>query len=83
MQSQIDTLTPAGIDVIAVRDKPRFNEDIFECEERTSAPWERCSRDLQDALSQENPALSFGGPDEGVFTVDFTDYLCPEGHVAR
>lgn len=79
LQGQIDTLTSAGIDVIAVRDNPRFTEDIFECVERASTPWERCSRSVQDALAQENPALSFGGPEEGVFSVDFTDYLCPEG----
>jgi len=77
-----DELTANGIQVIAVRDNPRFDFDMYECalEESEIAP-------DADAASCDVPEPGFAvGEDlddlaavDGVTAVDFRPWLCPDG----
>ncbi|WP_447647855.1 acyltransferase family protein [Microbacterium forte] len=77
-----EELTANGIQVIAVRDNPRFDFDMYECvsEDSEVVPG-------ADAASCDVPELAFvDGEDfddltaaDGVIAVDFRPWLCPEG----
>ncbi|MFC4556043.1 acyltransferase family protein [Georgenia faecalis] len=68
-------LTDAGIEVIGVRDNPRFTFDMYACVEDAGA--EQCAVPLDQALAPVNPAADLGL--DGFHAIDLTDRLCPEG----
>lgn len=67
----------AGIQVLAVRDNPRFTFDIFACVQEKGAS--ECSYPLDAKLNPVSPAhqLTAGAPN--LAFVDMTDMICPEG----
>lgn len=70
-------LTRVGIDVIAVRDNPRFSDNRYECALELGADADECRVALEDALAAENPLDAVASID-GVHTVDLTPYICPD-----
>lgn len=70
----IDRLVNAGIDVLGVRDNPRFDFDMFECV--TSEDPDECVAPRSGSLADENPALSLER--EGLHLIDLTPWICPE-----
>ncbi|MEV7609477.1 acyltransferase family protein [Microbacterium sp. NPDC089320] len=78
----VDELTANGIQVIAVRDNPRFDFDMYECvlAESDAGPG-------ADAASCDVPELAFADEDDfadltsddGVIAVDYRPWLCPDG----
>ena len=69
-----------GIPVIAVRDNPRFSENMYECvvEARSAGrSSDECDVAEASALAEENPALAL--EDTAAALVDFTPWLCPDG----
>lgn len=78
----VDAFTAQGIEVIAVRDTPRFDFDMYECAIAASdvAPGtdaENCSvADIGLESAEELDALS---AKDGVTLVDFRPWLCPDG----
>ncbi|WP_257513270.1 acyltransferase family protein [Microbacterium sp. zg.Y909] len=73
----IERLRQSGAPVLALRDNPRFDEDMFVCVEDNGRDDPVCSRDLADVMSAVNPASRLA--DEGVAVADLTAYLCPNG----
>lgn len=71
-------LSDAGIDVIAVRDNPRFSESRYDCAYVNGADHDVCRTDLVDALAEESPLDQVSWMD-GVHPVDLTAYICPDG----
>lgn len=73
----VDRLTAAGIEVIAVRDNPRFTFDPYLCmsEHGRSAPQCMVAADL--LFAERNPAEALAG--DGVVVVDLSAEICPEG----
>lgn len=77
-----DELTASGIQVIAVRDNPRFDFDMYECalEESEVAPGAAAvSCDVPEpgfAIGEDLDDLAAA---EGVIAVDFRPWLCPDG----
>jgi len=71
-------LVDEGIAVLAVRDNPRFSYDVYECAFLSDAPLEECGTTAEAALAAVNPLTRVGGID-GVYLVDFTDQICPDG----
>ncbi|MBS1906039.1 MAG: acyltransferase [Actinobacteria bacterium] len=67
----ISALLDAGISVIAVRDNPRFDFDMYSCVARG----EDCSVPAGQILASENPATTL---DKRVTLVDYTPWLCPD-----
>lgn len=78
----VDFLTAQGIEVIAVRDNPRFEFDMYECaiaksEVATGTDIESCSAaDIGLKSADELDALA---AKDGVTLVDFRRWFCPEG----
>ncbi len=78
----VDALTARGIEVIAVRDTPRFDFDMYECAVAASevdpgTDVESCSvTDIDLESAEELDALS---AKDGVTLIDFRPWLCPDG----
>ncbi|GAA1628707.1 acyltransferase family protein [Georgenia ruanii] len=70
----VTEMTGLGIDVLGVRDNPRFAVDMYECVEQRGA--DPCEVDLDRALAPVSPAEALSGI-PGFFPVDLTDRLCP------
>ncbi|MGX1791352.1 acyltransferase family protein [Microbacterium sp. NPDC055312] len=78
----IDALTTQGIEVIAVRDNPRFDFNMYECalEESDAAPGEGvepCS--VPEVALESRESLEGLAETPGVTLVDFRPWLCPDG----
>ncbi len=68
----VDEFASAGVAVIAVRDNPRSQTDLYQCAlDRLD-----CDRDVGAALAATNPIDSLG---DRVIPVDFTPWVCPQG----
>ncbi|MFJ4044818.1 acyltransferase family protein [Microbacterium sp. NPDC089987] len=82
IENVVDALTAEGIEVIAVRDNPRFDFDMYECAitESEAPPGARvkpCSvADIGLAAPDQLDALAAR---RGVTLVDFRPWLCPDG----
>ncbi len=66
-----------GVDVVAVRDTPRFSFDVADCVDRGG----RCAQDRAYTMAESSPlaaAAEAGDLPGNVRTVDLTDYLCGE-----
>lgn len=68
------TLTGAGIDVMAVRDNPRFEFDMYECELVGEASCDVVDQGLADEVAFEEFTER-----DGIVAVDFRHWLCPSG----
>ncbi|GAB6857066.1 acyltransferase family protein [Microbacterium xylanilyticum] len=68
----VDEFQAAGIAVIAVRDNPRSQSDLYQCAlDRLD-----CDRAVGSALAASNPVDGLG---DRVIPVDFTPWICPQG----
>ncbi|MCQ1985337.1 acyltransferase family protein [Arthrobacter sp. zg-Y844] len=67
-----ERLSDAGIEVVGLRDNPRFSFDMQVCAE-VNGP-EDCTVPLQ--LSPDFPPAEYAG---GTSFIDFSDLICPEG----
>jgi len=76
----VTSIADSGSQVLLVRDNPRFSFDMYGCLEAAADP-ASCSRPASRVLASENPASSLFDEDR-VYTLDLTDYLCPDGRCA-
>lgn len=85
----VQALLDRGIDVLAVRDAPRWEVDQYQCAEAAiedgGTPLEAdaaCGADAADKLAPENPAAPLAeldGADAAVTLLDLTPQICPDG----
>ncbi|MFJ6653194.1 acyltransferase family protein [Microbacterium sp. NPDC091313] len=73
--ASVDRLTDAGIDVIAVRDNPRFTFNMFECAVEADDVAD-CAVPRSASLAEDNPAGALAG--DGVHLIDLTPWICPD-----
>jgi len=88
-EGAVQTLLDRGIDVLAMRDTPRWEHDQYACAEAViegggtpADADDACGADLADKLAPENPAAPLAtltGPDAGVTVLDLTPEICPGG----
>jgi peptidoglycan/LPS O-acetylase OafA/YrhL len=71
-------LVDEGIDVIAVRDNPRFGFNVYECAIEAVDALDDCSVALRTVQPASNPLDAIGWMD-GVYLVDLTEAICPGG----
>lgn len=71
----VESLNAAGIDVIAVRDNPRFAFDPYLCMSEHGRDAPQCRVAEGDVLADENPAAALRG--DGVVVIDLTEAICP------
>ena len=79
LDTGIDPLTERGIRVVALRDNPRFNYDMFECVEVFGQGHPRCNPSRSVLLEEDDPLLEFSAVRPDVTSVDFSDLYCPDG----
>lgn len=75
-ESAVRTIGAAGIDVIGVRDNPRFVGNMASCVAKSGA--EDCAVQQSEHLAATNPAESLNRID-GAHMIDLTDQLCKDG----
>lgn len=68
----VDEFDSAGIRVVAVRDNPRSQKDLYQC----ALDRMPCDRSASAVLAAANPAEALEGR---ATLVDFTPWICPEG----
>ena len=71
----LDRMGAAGIDVVGVRDNPRFPFDMYSCVAAATDPSE-CAMPRAASLAEDNPATVLEGG--GVQLVDLTPWICPD-----
>ena len=74
MDRTIDRILSAGIDVIGLRDNPRFTFDMFECVQEGDP--DACAVARSASLASVNPAEALER--DGLHLVDLTDLICPQ-----
>ena len=71
----VDRMETAGIDVLAMRDNPRFAFDMFRCVVYAADPLD-CAVPRSSSLADKNPAEALARP--GVSLLDLTPWICPD-----
>ncbi|MGP9538464.1 acyltransferase family protein [Brachybacterium sp. AOP43-C2-M15] len=87
MVNAVEELTARGIDVISVRDNPRWEQDQYACAEDViegggtpADADEACGADRADKLAPESPAADLVPAEGGgsLTLLDLSDRICPE-----
>ena len=81
LDETVRRLTEAGVQVIGLRDNPRFEYNIYECAQKAGADKSSCARPASDKYAAENPAKEVFDKyrDQGAVMVDLKDVYCPDG----
>ena len=69
----------AGIDVIGIRDNPRFTFNMPECVQRNGADATECSVPLAESLADPSPLDGYRGKLERLHLMDLSDFICARG----
>lgn len=80
LEDQVKTLTDAGINVVALRDNPRYNYDVYECAQINRSDAQSCGAPSIEKVAEVNPALSLSVGNPRVYQADLTEYYCPNGY---
>lgn len=68
--------TERHVDVVAIRDNPRFNFNIAECAAEKGSASPDCVRAQRDVLAAKSPLSALRGKIPGLSIVDMTDLIC-------
>ncbi|MBE0010126.1 MULTISPECIES: acyltransferase family protein [unclassified Arthrobacter] len=77
-QAGIQPFLNEGIEVISIRDNPRFPFNMFECAEVEGIDAAQCNPDREEVLLPENPADLIATSEPLFHSVDLTDRICTE-----
>jgi peptidoglycan/LPS O-acetylase OafA/YrhL len=87
MANAVEVLTARGIDVLSIRDNPRWEENAYECaeavitEEGTAEEAdEACGADASAKYAPEDPAAGLVAAEGGgsLTSLDFSPLICPD-----
>jgi hypothetical protein len=78
-EDTVKVLTGKGIDVIAVRDNPRFDFNMADCVAVKGQHSPDCNPGEAQLLAPENPLASLQGKYPGLSILDMTDLICNGG----
>lgn len=67
-----------GIQVVAMRDNPRFTFNMAECVISNGSKAPQCNPALDTLLADTSPFDAVQDPPAGLFMLDMTDYICGE-----
>lgn len=71
--------TEAGIEVVGIRDNPRFTFNMPECVQRHGADAPECNPSLEESLVDPSPLENYRGQLEGLHLMDMSDFICARG----
>ena len=72
-------LQAAGIQVVGIRDTPRFAFDMIACIQEEGVTGARCNTIVEDKLAAVSPVVELGAQVPGTVFMDLTDQVCPGG----
>lgn len=75
----IQPFTEAGIEVVGVRDNPRFDQNMPECVQKNGPDDPECNAPLQESLAASSPLDAYRGKVPGLHLVDLSDFICAAG----
>lgn len=75
----IRPFTEAGMDVVGVRDNPRFSINMPECVQKHGADAPECNAPLKESLAESSPLDSYRGQVAGLHLMDLSDFICAGG----
>ncbi|MFI2562972.1 acyltransferase family protein [Paenarthrobacter sp. NPDC018779] len=75
----IKPFTDAGIDVVGVRDNPRFSINMPECVQKKGPDSPDCNAPLEESLAAYSPLDDYVGKVDRLFLMDMSDFICEQG----
>lgn len=78
----VEPFQEQGIQVVSVRDNPRWERDMYECVDLYGESSPLCSDSAEDALGGQEIVDQWGDSNPEVPLVDLTDLYCPDGQCA-
>ena len=80
LDETLRVFTDAGIQVIGLRDNPRFAQDMYVCAIRAQGDKSSCSEPIEQKYG-DNPAAPIFEKyaDRGAYLLDLKDVYCPDG----
>lgn len=69
----------AGIEIVGIRDNPRFTFNMPECVQRNGADAHECSVPVEESLADPSPLEAYRGKVEGLHLMDLSDFICARG----
>lgn len=75
----IKPFTDAGMDVVGIRDNPRFNMNMPECVQKNGADADECNAPLQESLAESSPLDAYRGKVPRLHLMDLSDFICAGG----
>ncbi|MCA4132433.1 acyltransferase family protein [Arthrobacter sp. M4] len=75
----IKPFTDAGIDVVGVRDNPRFSMNMPECVQKKGPDSPDCNAPLAESLAESSPLDDYVGKVPRLHLMDLSDLICANG----
>jgi peptidoglycan/LPS O-acetylase OafA/YrhL len=75
----IQPFTDAGIDVVGVRDNPRFSINMPECVQKKGPDSPDCNAPLEESLAASSPLDDYIGKIDRLHLMDMSDFICEQG----
>ncbi|MET3946445.1 peptidoglycan/LPS O-acetylase OafA/YrhL [Arthrobacter sp. UYCu512] len=75
----IQAFTDAGMDVVGIRDNPRFGINMPECVQKNGSDDPKCRVPLQESLARSSPLDAYRGRVQGLYLMDLSDFICADG----
>jgi peptidoglycan/LPS O-acetylase OafA/YrhL len=75
----VKPFTDAGIEVVGIRDNPRFAINMPECVQRHGPGAPDCNVPLQESLAASSPLDAYPGKAAGLHLMDLSDFICAGG----
>ncbi|MEJ1113149.1 acyltransferase family protein [Paenarthrobacter sp. CCNWLY172] len=75
----IRPFTDAGIDVVGVRDNPRFSINMPECVQKKGPDSPDCNAPLEESLAASSPLDDYVGKVDRLYLMDMSDFICEQG----
>jgi peptidoglycan/LPS O-acetylase OafA/YrhL len=69
----------AGIEIVGIRDNPRFTFNMPECVQRNGAEAHECSVPVEESLADPSPLEGYRGKVNGLHLMDLSDFICARG----
>ncbi|WP_370871221.1 acyltransferase family protein [Pseudarthrobacter oxydans] len=75
----IKPLTDTGIEVVGIRDNPRFSMNMPECVQKHGPEAPKCRVPLQESLAGSSPLDAYRGRVPRLHLMDLSDFICAGG----
>lgn len=80
LEEAIEGFTSAGINVIGMRDNPRWEVNMFECAQENLRNPSICGASQELKMGESDESIPVLGNYPNTYTLDFTPLLCPRGY---